>query len=125
MTKDLSLRALVAYRAANNLVRHQSLEDRRLKFVECVTPPTRLTVRLATGASIAVMKRVVLFHYTLEDLQYKDGFIVLDLDDKSDVILGLPWLSRYKQRVIWQHRTVNMPATCSSDGHLIKVLERT
>ena len=39
-------------------------------------------VRLALGASIAVMKRVAKFRYTLEDLQYNDDFIVLDLDDK-------------------------------------------
>ena len=47
-------------------------------------------MRLATGTSITVMKRVVRIHYTLEDLQYDDDFIVLDLDDKFDVILGLP-----------------------------------
>ena len=52
-------------------------------------------MRLATGASVAVMKRVVGFHYALEDLKYNDDFIVLDLDDKLDIILGLPWLRRY------------------------------
>ena len=56
-------------------------------------------MRLATGASIAVMKRVVVFRYTLEALQYNDIFIVLDLDDKFDVILGLPWIRRYDPRV--------------------------
>ena len=81
-------------------------------------------VSLTTGASIAVMKHVVGFHYTLEDLQYNDDIIVLDLDDKFDIILGLPWLRRYEQTVSWQHRTVKMPATCSSDGHLMSVLER-
>ena len=80
VTKDLSLRALVDCGASNNFVRRQSLEDRRLKFVERVTPPKSLTVRLATGAYIAVIKRVVGFHYTLEDLQYNDVFIVLDLN---------------------------------------------
>ena len=75
--------------ASNNFVHRESLEDRRLKFVERVTPPTRLTVRLATGASTTVMKRVMGFQYTLEDLQYNDDFIVLDLDDKFDIILGL------------------------------------
>ena len=124
VTKDLSLRALVDCGASNNFVRRQSLEDRRLKFVERVTTPTRLTVRLATGAYIAVKKRVVGFHYTLEDLQYNDGFIVLGLDDKFDVILGLPWLIKYEPRVSWQHRTVKMPATCSSDSDLMNVLER-
>ena len=75
-------------------------------------------MRLATGASIAVMKRVVGFHYTLKDLQYNDDLIVLNLDDKFDVILELLWLRRYEPRVSWQHRTVKMPATCSSDGHM-------
>ena len=50
-------------------------------------PLTRMTVRLATGASITVMKRVVRIHYMLKDLQYDDDFIVLDWDDKFDVIL--------------------------------------
>ena len=49
---------------------------------------------------------------------------MLDLDDKFDVILGLPWMRRYKPRVSWQHRTVKMSATCSSNGHLMSVLER-
>ena len=35
----------------------------------------------------------------VEDKQYDDDFIVLDLDDKFDVILGLPWLRRYEPRV--------------------------
>ena len=81
-------------------------------------------MRFAKGASISMMNRVVGFHYTLEDLQYNDDFIVLDLDDKFDVILGLPWLRRYEPRVSWQHRPVKMPATCLSDGHLMNVLER-
>ena len=80
-------------------------------------------MRLALGASIAVMKRVVGFHYTLEDLHYNDDLIVLDLDDKFDIISGLPWLRRYAPRVSWKHRTVKMPVTCLSDGHLLNVLE--
>ena len=49
---------------------------------------------------------------------------VMDLDDKFDVILGLPWLTSYEPRVNWQHRSVKMPASCSSDGHLMNVMER-
>ena len=123
MTKDLSLRALVDCGASNNFVSRQSLEDRRLKFVERFTISMRLTVRLATGASILVMKSVVGFHYTLEDLQYNDDFIVLDLEDKFDVILGLLWLRRYEPRVSWQHRIVKMHVTCSLYGHLMNFLE--
>ena len=58
-----------------------------------------MTVCLATGASITVEKRVVRIYYTLEIEQYEDDFIVLDLDDTFDGILGLPWLRRYEPRV--------------------------
>ena len=67
VTNDLSLRALVDCGASNNFIRRQSLESRRLKYVERDIPLTRMTVRLATGASITVMKRVVRIHYTLKD----------------------------------------------------------
>ena len=81
-------------------------------------------MRLATGASVTVMKRVVVLSYTLKEVQYDDDFIVLDLDDKFDVILGLPWIRRYELQVSWHRRSVDMPATCSPDAHLMNVLER-
>ena len=81
-----------------------------------------MTVRLETGASITLMKRVVGLHYTLEGLQYDDDFIVLDMNDQFDVIVRLPWLKRYELRVSWQHLSVKMPAAYSSDGHLMNVL---
>ena len=124
MTKNLSLRALVDCGASNNFVRRQSLEAGIFDFVEREILSTIMTMRLATGASISVKKRVVGIHYTLKDEQYDDDFIVLDLNDKFDVILGLPWLRRYEPRLSWQHRSLTIPATCSSYNHLMKVLER-
>ena len=118
VTTDMSLRALVDCGASNNFVRRQSLEAGSFTFVEREIPPTNMTVRLATGASITVKKRVVGIHYTLKGEQYDDDFIVLDLDYKFDVILGLPWLRKYKPRVSWQCRSVTIPATCSSVNHL-------
>ena len=62
----------------------------------------RMTVRLATGATVTVIKRVVgIITYTLKGVQCNDDFIVLDLDDKFDIILGLPWLIRYESQVSW------------------------
>ena len=79
-------------------------------------------MRLATGVSIKEKMRVVGTHYTLEREQYDDNFIVLDLDDKFDVILWLPWLRRYESRVSWQDRSVNIPAICSTYGYLMNIL---
>ena len=66
-----------------------------------------MTVRLATGASLTVMKRVVGITYTLKGVQYNDDFIILDLDDKFDVILGLLSIRRYEPQVSWHRRTVD------------------
>ena len=93
--KDMSPRAMVDCGASNNFARRQSLDRRELEYVEREIPPTRMTVRLATGASVTVMKRVVGITYTLKGVHYNDYFIILDLDDKFDVILRLPWLRRY------------------------------
>ena len=40
-------------------------------------------MRLATSASVTVMKRVVGISYTLKGVQYNDDFIILDLDDRN------------------------------------------
>ena len=96
VTKDMSLRALVGCGESNDFVRRQLLDNSKLKFIEREIPPTRKTVRLATGASVTVMKRVVEITYTLKEVQYDDDFIALDLDDEFHVILGLPRLRRYK-----------------------------
>ena len=54
VTNDLSLRALVDCGASNNYFRLQSLEAGSFYFVEREIPSTKMTVRLATGASITV-----------------------------------------------------------------------
>ena len=59
VSKVYSIVDLVDRRASNNFVRRQSLEAGRFNFIEREIPPTRMTVRLATGASITVKKCVV------------------------------------------------------------------
>ena len=120
----MSLRALVDCVESNNSVRRQSLDNSELNYVEHEIPPTRMTVRLATGASVTVMKLVVGITYILKEVQYDDDFIILDLDDKFDVILGLPWLRRYEPQVSWHRLTGDMPIACSPDGHLMNAMER-
>ena len=66
VAKDMSLRSLVDCGASNNFVQRQSLDNRKLKYVEREIPPTRMTVRIATSASVTVMKRVVGISYTLK-----------------------------------------------------------
>jgi hypothetical protein len=61
------------------------------------------------------MKRVVAIRYTLQGKQFDDDFIVLDLDDKYDVILGMPWLKHHEPKVDWTSKSISFPP--SSRAH--------
>ena len=85
---NVSLRALVDCGVPNNFVQRQPLSNSEFNYVEREIIPTRIKVRLATGVFVKVMKRVVGIAYTLKEVQYNDEFIILDLDDIFDIILG-------------------------------------
>ncbi|POM60219.1 reverse transcriptase [Phytophthora palmivora] len=96
-----SLRVLVDTGASSNFVRHQSLP--LLDFEEVKIPRRRLEVRLATCAVVKTEKR----------------FIVLDLDDKFDMVLGMPWFIRHGPVIDWKKRTIVRFGRCNateSDG---------
>ncbi|KAI9923181.1 hypothetical protein PsorP6_000442 [Peronosclerospora sorghi] len=97
--RDVPMRALFDTGASNNFFRTQSLT--LLSFVEVETPRSMLSVRLATGATVTIPKRVIKTRFELNELSFEDEFIVLDLDDKFDVILGIPWMSKFKPSIDW------------------------
>ncbi|KAF1331689.1 Pol protein, partial [Globisporangium splendens] len=43
-----------------------------------------------------------------EDFRGEDEFILLDLDDKFDVILGMPWLKRYQPSIDWMNMKISV-----------------
>ncbi|KAK1943201.1 Retrotransposon-derived protein PEG10 [Phytophthora citrophthora] len=112
-----SLRALVDSGASNNFVRQESL--RSLDFEEADTPRGVLEVRLATGATVRTEKRVVRVRFSYKRRTFVEDLIVLDLDDKFDLVLGMPWLARHDPVINWEKRTLvrfnNIRAT-ESDG---------
>uniref|UniRef100_A0AAV1TGK0 Retrotransposon gag domain-containing protein n=1 Tax=Peronospora matthiolae TaxID=2874970 RepID=A0AAV1TGK0_9STRA len=59
VTSGMSLCALVDCGPSISFIRRQLLEHRRLDYVEREFPSTRMTVCLATGASVTVNKRAV------------------------------------------------------------------
>jgi hypothetical protein len=73
-----------------------SLKDSKLSFVEQDIPSTQMTVHLATGATVRLKKRVVNIHYACDRHELDDDFIVLDLEDKFDVIPGMPCLRKHE-----------------------------
>ncbi|KAK1946298.1 hypothetical protein P3T76_001851 [Phytophthora citrophthora] len=110
-----SLRALVGSGASNNFVRQGSL--RRFDFEETDTPRGVLEVRLATGATVRSEKRVVRVRFSYKRRTFVEDLIVLDLDDKFDLVLGMPWLARHDPVINWEKRTlVRFNNTCATES---------
>ncbi|GMF57396.1 unnamed protein product [Phytophthora fragariaefolia] len=84
--RERSRRALVDCGASNNFVRLQSLA--RLDFEEVELPRSLLEVRLATGVVVRTEKRVVRARFSHEEKKFVDELIVLNLDDKFDMVLA-------------------------------------
>ncbi|GMF63330.1 unnamed protein product [Phytophthora fragariaefolia] len=102
--KRKSLRALVDCGVPNNFVRLQSLA--RLDFKEVELPRSLLEVRLATGVVVRTEKRVVRARFSYEEKKFVDEHIVLDLDNKFDMVLVMPWLAQHDPVIDWAKRTI-------------------
>ncbi|KAF1316147.1 reverse transcriptase, partial [Globisporangium splendens] len=94
------LRALVDTGASNNFVRNEVIA-RHGVFVPDANEEKTMIVRLANGSTVKMPKRVVRLAMKCEDFRGEDEFILLDLDDKFDLILGMPWLKRYQPSIDW------------------------
>ncbi|GMF63397.1 unnamed protein product [Phytophthora fragariaefolia] len=102
--RESSRRALVDCGASNNFVRLQRLA--RLDFEEVEPPRSLLEVRLATGVVVRTEKRVVRARFSYEEKKFVDELIVLDLDDKFGMVLGMPWPARHDPVIDWAKRTI-------------------
>uniref|UniRef100_K3WE70 Peptidase A2 domain-containing protein n=1 Tax=Globisporangium ultimum (strain ATCC 200006 / CBS 805.95 / DAOM BR144) TaxID=431595 RepID=K3WE70_GLOUD len=85
------LRALVDTGASNNFVRNEVITRHNIS-VPVANEEKMMIVRLANGSTVKMPKRVVRLAMKYEDFRGEDEFILLDLDDKFDIILGMPWL---------------------------------
>uniref|UniRef100_K3X128 Reverse transcriptase domain-containing protein n=1 Tax=Globisporangium ultimum (strain ATCC 200006 / CBS 805.95 / DAOM BR144) TaxID=431595 RepID=K3X128_GLOUD len=74
-----------------------------------------MIVRLANGSTVKMPKRVVRLAMKYEDFRGEDEFILLDLDDKFDIILGMPWLKRYQPSIDWMKMKISVDKSCIAD----------
>ncbi|KAF1334018.1 reverse transcriptase, partial [Globisporangium splendens] len=101
------LRALVDTGASNNFVRNEVIV-RHDVFVPDANEEKTMIVRLANGPTVKMPKRVVRLAIKCEDFRGEDEFILLDLDDKFDIILGMPWLKRYQPSIDWMKMKISV-----------------
>ena len=106
------LRALVDTGASNNFVRAQVVNGYGLNLPDS---KKEMVVRLANGTTVKMPKRVLRLAIGFEDFRGEDEFILLDLDDKFDIILGMPWLKRYQPRIDWMKMKISVDKSHDAD----------
>ncbi|KAG6612922.1 reverse transcriptase [Phytophthora cinnamomi] len=77
----------------------------RLDFEEVDTPRSLLRYDWQQVPS-KTEKRVVNVRFSYKQRVFVEHFIVLDLDDKFDVVMGMPWLARHDPVIDWKKRTL-------------------
>jgi hypothetical protein len=105
------LRALLDTGASNNFIRSKCLQGTSIEVPSSESTPSDLIIRLADGTQLTVPKSSIMLHYSLEELQGQDDFILLDLDDRFDIILGLPWCQRHQPIIDWENYRLQFPSS--------------
>ena len=98
---SLTLTALVDTGASSNFARSSSLSE--LPSASFSSSSRDLIITLADGSKLRVAKRTVLLEISFDEFKEEDEFILLDLDQKFDIILGMPWLKRHRPLIDWDN----------------------
>ncbi|KAK1933661.1 hypothetical protein P3T76_011875 [Phytophthora citrophthora] len=64
-------------------------------------------------------KRVIRVRFSYKRSTFVEDLIVLDLEDKLDLVFGMPWLVRHDPVINWEKRTLvcfNSISATESDG---------
>ena len=96
------LRLLVDSGATDNFCRRQTLRENPDVWQRVKRLPGDVAVRLATGA----VKRAPLMTVDLQlkfgNFRCKEEFVVLDMDERYDLILGIKWLRMHDPCIDWR-----------------------
>ena len=92
--------------ASCNYSRRRSLEGSQL-YAEALTAHEcdSITVRLATGSRVTVPKVPLNLGIKFFDFDSIERCLVLDLDSRYDLILGMAWLERHEPWIDWRSKT--------------------
>ncbi|DAZ93490.1 TPA: hypothetical protein N0F65_007858 [Lagenidium giganteum] len=102
------LRVLVDSGALKNYARRQTMaENARLLAQACARDRGLISMRLATGV-VATVKKVELdLRVAFVDFDSVERFTVLDMDERFELILGMPWLARHEPWIDWKTKSIH------------------
>ncbi|GMF61072.1 unnamed protein product [Phytophthora fragariaefolia] len=96
---------LVDSGASGIYARRSTMEGNQL-YAEALKARNRDIVRLATGTRVTVPKVPVDLGVKFLDFDSVERCLVLDLDARYDIILGMAWLKRHEPWIDWRSKTL-------------------
>ncbi|KAG3063319.1 hypothetical protein PI125_g24367 [Phytophthora idaei] len=100
-------RVLIDSGASGNYARRSTLDGSK-RYAEALAVRTRdtISVRLATGTLVTVSKVSVDLGVKFLNLDSVERCLVLDLDSRYDLILGMAWLEHHEPWIDWRSKTL-------------------
>jgi hypothetical protein len=89
------------------------------KALEDSKSNSSVSVRLATGSIVSIRKVLLPLAVKCDDVNSVEPFIVLDMDDRYDLILGMPWLVKHEPWIDWRSRTIGASHKPLADRALV------
>ncbi|GMF35674.1 unnamed protein product [Phytophthora fragariaefolia] len=80
---------------------------------------TNVSVRLATGSIVSTRKVTIPLNVKFDNFDSVEPFIILDMDDRYDLILGMPWLAKHETWIDWRSRTIGASHNPLADRALV------
>ncbi|ETO72896.1 hypothetical protein F444_11123 [Phytophthora nicotianae P1976] len=100
-------RVLIDSGASGNYAHRSTLEGSQLYAVALeVRTRDEISVRLATGTLVTVSKVSVDLNVKFLDFDSVERCLVLELDLRYDLILGMAWLERHEPWIDWKSKTL-------------------
>ena len=93
--------------ASDNYTRRCSLEGSQ-QYAEALKAHSdeTITVRLATGTRVTVPRVLINLGVKVLDFDCVERCLVLSLDTRYDLILGMAWLERHEPWIDWRSKTL-------------------
>jgi len=115
LRSGVKLRALLDTGASENFIREAMVKKLGLsQFVRFSNKS--LVIRLATGAKRTFKRATLQLDVSLQGFRSVETFLVLDMDDKYDIILDMPWFTWHKPQIDWDNGILlkqEQPRVCS------------
>ena len=106
---DDPMTVLIDSGASYNFATKASVSKNRALYTKAVEDSksnSKVSVRLATGSIVSTRKVLIPLVIRFDEFDLEEPFIVLDMDNQYDLILGMPWLMKHEPWIDWRSRTV-------------------